>query len=711
MQGKDFLYFLTDELGRSYYVENGIVKVSAQPRPLEYTPEGWMEILVQLIKNQKYFALDRGVTVPLDFVEDGAIIVKDAYYKKGGKAQLWLVMSKQELYYDGIEYGYSYKGVYRGALDFSEFNHTGPKVTISISEDGPVKYIKANENAIYEIDVDVPEAMKIKMDGIRLRGTKRFVVIDPTYNHGIDGGVKEMIPMQETNSEGYFFNIGFASSAGSITDADYDFIQGEDLSTSDKWNGVISEADSVSYSIHFEGKIMVERGTGAYASRVGFDIKLETSTGRLFTLGNISNDFGPFDTAVPYSFSIDSAEITLFKDETFFIYQVPTAFQSTNRWHYEEGAIFEYHTKDRYKTTYIKALPLLYVYKKLIEKVTGGRYQADSTLLDDNFNIPITCGDAIRGIAGAIIKTSLSKLFQAVNSGAIWTAGMGVIGGVIRIEKKDRWVDYSDPIDLGEVTNLSVKPAEDYIFNQLNIGYEPQDYDDVNGRQEFNNTSRYTGPETEVTKSLDLISPYRADSYGIEFTRINLEGKTTTDSSSDNDVSFIHVNATPINDPIEGIVYTLNRDLNAFATGLIEPESVFNIYLSPSRCADRSGSFIHSCFYKMDGEFLTWQTTDKNADLATTNPVVIEKSNKHIGSLAPALFTSNILEFEAPSPVNLLELHAASPGRAFKCRYLGIPLKGIAVKIGIRLGDYEVQTIQLLSAPDNDLEQLINVAD
>lgn len=707
MQGKDFLYFLVDELGRSYYVENGIVQLSAQPRPLEFTPEGWEEIEVQNARNQKYFALDRNFTLPLDFVEDGAIILKDAYYKKGLLAKVFLVISKQELYYDGAEYGYHYKSYYRGAIDFTEFNHAGPKVTISITEGGPVKYIKANENAVYEIEVDVPEVIKIKMDGVNLKGSKRFVVIEPTYNHGIGTDVKEMIPMQASNSEGYFFNIGFAESAGSITDADYDFIQGEDLSTSDKWNGIVRDVDAITMSMHIEGAIIKRRsGSGFWGPRVGLDVKLETSTGRLFTLFTLEHDFGPSPAAAqPWKFSLDSAPVTLFRDETFFVYTVPTAFQSNNAWDWLEGTTFEYRTTDRYKTTYIKALPPLYVFKKLIEKVTGGRYQADSALLANNFNIPITCGDAIRGIPGAKIKTSLSQFVQAKNT--VHGVGIGEIGGVVRLETKSYWVDYSDPIDLGEVTELSISPASDYLFNLLKIGYQPQEYDDVNGRQEFNNTSQYTGPEIEETKTVELISPYRADCYGAEFLRLNLEGKTTTDSDSDNDVFMIHTNAVPVNDPVEGLVYELNRDLNVGATGLLEPDSVFNVFLSPARCLQRNGSYIRSCFYKMDGENLIWQTTDKNADLAAGG--VVEKANINIGSLAQALFTPNILEFEATSPVNLVELLAASPARAFKFSYLGIQLKGIAVKVGIRPADYAAQTFTLLSAPDNDLEQLINV--
>lgn len=706
MQGKDFLYFLVDELGRSYYVENGIVKLSAQPRPLEYTPEGWEELEVQYGKNQKYFVLDREVTLPLDFVEDGATIVKDAYYKKGPLAKMYLILCQQALFYDGNEYGYYYKGVYRGALDFTEFKHKGAKVAISISEGGAVKYIKANENAVYEIDVDVPEAVKIKMDGIRLIQKANYLVTNGALPNDLAGHIIE-VPLLGNEA---ISSINATSEDRVVTGN----------APSNLWNTgqriltTGNETTEVTVNWDFDLFVSLAGGVGAiFGTRILLQchVLLDENTryeipgleaganlqaiggGDPLLLYNRTHHFnGSFTFTAPAN-----ARVILYmsanqnRDLTFFTYG--------------SNGTFSIDYTYTHRTTYIKALPPLYLFQKLIEKVTGGRYQADSTLLDSNFNIPITCGDAIRGIEGAKIKTSLSQFFQAMNT--VHGVGMGEVGGIVKMETKSNWVDYSDPVDLGEVADLQVNPATNYLFNLLNVGYQPQEYDDVNGRQEWNNTSKYTGPEIEETKTLELISPYRADCYGIEFLRLNLEGKTTTDSDSDNDVFMIHTKAVPINDPVEGLVYELNRDLNAGATGLIQPETVFNLYLSPARCLRRNGDFIRACTYKMDGEKLVWQTTDKNPDVAAGG--IVERADVTIGSLATPLFTANLLEFETPSPVDLVELMASNPGRAFKFTYQGVELKGIAVKIGIRLGDYAAQTFQLLSAPDNDLTQLINV--
>jgi hypothetical protein len=356
--------------------------------------------------------------------------------------------------------------------------------------------------------------------------------------------------------------------------------------------------------------------------------------------------------------------------------------------------------------TYIKVLPPEYMFKKLIEKATNGEFLAESVVLASNHNISMTCGDAIRRIPGSKIKTSLSDFFTSYDIQL--DLGMGDRSGKVILEPKYTWIDYNNPIDLGEVKGLRVKPATDYLYNTIKYGYPEQNYDDVNGKQEFNNSLLFTTPYTRVAKELSKISPYRADCYGIEFTRINLEGKTTTDNSSDNEVFLIHTEAATTPDGPDGApYYKLDRSLNATATGVLDPATVFNIYLSPKRLIERNGRFLHSLFYKLDGGKLLFQTTEKNAELKTTTPLVIEKADVTIGNLLPQLFSPNLLEFETPAPVDLIEALEASPVRTFIGSYLGVPFAGIPVKVSAASETNEAQDYTLLASPGTSLEPLI----
>ena len=372
---------------------------------------------------------------------------------------------------------------------------------------------------------------------------------------------------------------------------------------------------------------------------------------------------------------------------------------------YDNTEPFEFNITDsvyRHRSTTIKALRPIYVFQQLIGKITNGAYTAQSDYLANVINdIPLTCGDSIRRISGSVIKTSLRDFFTSYNSH--FGLGMGMLGNTLRLEQKSFWVQYTDVIDLGEVSKMKVSPANDLLVNNIKIGTPNQEYDDVNGKQEFNTTYEYSSPITRVSREMNLVSVYRADSYGIEFTRINLEGKTTTDDKGDNDVFMIH-----IEDAVRGDgYYHLDRSLNAGATGLLTPSTVFNLYLTPSRALRRNGDYIRSLFYKLDARYLTFQTADKNDSVIAGG--ITESADIQIVSLSNPLFSCNYLDFETKVPINILDLLAANPLKAFAGTWAGFSFVGIPEKISVQPGDNGAQAFKLLASPTTDLTQLITI--
>ena len=76
------------------------------------------------------------------------------------------------------------------------------------------------------------------------------------------------------------------------------------------------------------------------------------------------------------------------------------------------------------------------------------------------------------------------------------------------------------------------------IYSAVTIGYEKQDYEGFNGRDEFNFNNTYSTGHTVNERKLSLMSKYRADCYGIEFA-VQKRGQDTTDSTSDKDIFFV----------------------------------------------------------------------------------------------------------------------------------------------------------------------------
>lgn len=709
MQGKSHIYFLVDEMNRSLYADGDIVNVSAIPRPLVFTPDGWTKIEINNQRNTKYFALDRSFSVPLDFVEDGALILKDAYYKKGVEAKVYLVILKQKLQLtkDGAGnitgFGYYYDSFYRGEIDFSQFQHNGVKVTVNIMEGGIPKYIKASENTKFELDIEVPEARYVYMDGVKLMQKASYVLGNGALPNDLGRATisltmlgNESISSINAVTED---RVKTGNSPGALWNANTWF-----LTTGNKSTDVTVTWD---FNVYLELAAGVGgiNPTNIILQMCVVESSSSTNNIPLQTLGvhdpiliyNHKHHFaGSFTTTIPANRRV-----------ILYMTSGPGSNADLTYYTYDNDGKFSIEYTYTHRPTYIKVLPPEYVFKKLIEKVTDGLYQAESIVLAANHNVSMTCGDAIRGIPGSKIKTSLSDFFTSYD--VQFDLGLGDISGKVKLEQKASWIDYNNPIDLGEVKGLKIKPAGDYLYKSIKIGYPEQQYDDVNGKQEFNNTSLFTTPITRVSKELNKMSAYRGDCYGIEFTRINLEGKTTTDDKSDNDVFLIHTEPTPTAGGPGTDFYKLDRSLNATASGVLDPPTVFNLFLSPKRCLERCGRFIHSLFYKLDSGKLVFQTTEKNAELKTTSPSVIEKADVTIGSLLPQLFGPNLLEFETPAPVDLIEALEASPIRSFAGTYLGVPIAGIPVKVSAASETNEEQDYTLLASPSTALEPFIKI--
>ena len=122
----------------------------------------------------------------------------------------------------------------------------------------------------------------------------------------------------------------------------------------------------------------------------------------------------------------------------------------------------------------------------------------------------------------------------------------------------------------GGCTEFQYTVNEGLIYARVRVGYDRVDYDSVNGRDEFRFTNSYDTGVTLTDTSLDLISPYRADAYGIEFLAAK-RGEDTTDDGSDNDV-FMAGAALKA----DGTCYELLRGGDYAVTGVISPETMFN---------------------------------------------------------------------------------------------------------------------------------------
>jgi hypothetical protein len=735
-------YFLLNKEGKSFNYDTDIV-VNDNPVPLENTPDGWQDKLVNFGRNTKYFGLFRSFTIPLKFVTEGKKVLRHLLYNTGIETVCSLAIKK-------LNNAWTYDPYFKGEIDFSKFSDEHDYATANVMEGGLAKLLKAKEGTNYEIKIEGDGLIPVRMTGLDFKCTINYAFI-----------AGQTTPLVSTT---YTLGYQFASQEGTSI-------------------GVVTGSSPFQSTKNFDYKTNNDRWVLWSTQRaVTFNFK-HPLTYQATSNGNIHIYFlkntGTFQDIIPtqavtagmHTFNIDTTINLAVGEKLFIILDTGIGINV-----FDGLANISYSSKAL--SSNIKAKTAASVLKELIKVLSDNEFTAISDLLDNRTDIVITCGDAIRGLPGAVMKTTFSDFFKAMYCSPL-RAALGLDNNQARMESFEYFFDPTTLIyDLGEINNLKTSIAEDLIYNSVKVGYQDQKYDDVNGRDEFNSTQQYQLPITRIVKEWDLVSPYRADCYGMEFVRANLTEKKTTDSDSDNDIFIIQVqevkllndvfvdvtfgngtlliNALVPNEIITGVkiriigstsndgdyliliastLFTqtqLNIDhnfvpgtqnvkvqfygyepkkgpYNTTPTGLISPDSVFNLELSPKRCLYAHGNYLHSILDKLETKNITFQSALKNAEVVSNvgGVIVTEKADVLVNDLEPKVFLPYYFTFDCNVPVDLVDLMALFSKGYFSFRWLGNTYKGFPIDISIKPSDNDSQEFKLLACPDNDMSKLI----
>lgn len=251
----------------------------------------------------------------------------------------------------------------------------------------------------------------------------------------------------------------------------------------------------------------------------------------------------------------------------------------------------------------------------------------------------IVAAESIRNIAEAKIYTSFSDFakWMEVVFGFIYE----IEAGEIVFKHRNRLFSENIVMDIsGHVGELSVNLDNSNIYSIVRVGYNKQDYESINGRDEFRFANEYiTGVEINENK-LELISPYRADAYGFEFL-CQKRGDSTTDNRSDKDIFFIDVTEDTTS-------YQLDRSI--LISGVINPASMFNQAFAPSEIVRSNDSYIGVFSNK-----LMFSSSEGNSDVSVNG--VFESSdielNQSLATVGKLKISSDIQKLPEGSFIGL----------------------------------------------------------
>lgn len=262
---------------------------------------------------------------------------------------------------------------------------------------------------------------------------------------------------------------------------------------------------------------------------------------------------------------------------------------------------------------YIDVITPTKVLNCLLKSINGGKEgiigKITSVYNSRIDNCVIVAAESIRGIPDAKLYTSYTKFVDWME--AVFGFVPVIDGNIVQFVHRDTLFGTSiiKEFDVHH-TDFTYSVDEKLIYSSVRVGYDKQDYDSINGRDEFRFTAEFMTGVDITDNKLELISPYRADAYGIEFLA-QKRGKNTTDNESDNDVFFIGAEDRLITP--SGMCYRLIRagwDIN----GVLNPDKMFNVMYN-----QRDMLLANSKYIGISADKLKFTSSDGNSDVVINN--------------------------------------------------------------------------------------------
>lgn len=697
---RKFQHYLIDSLGRSYFKENNLIKSGAARRYLPLSPKGWDEIALAWERDiLGLLGMNRSVTLPLSFSHEGADIIRDQYLKKRIDPDLYLLITRHQFLLTDTTYRNFYKFFYKGEPDFSTFKDDGTQVTVNIGEGGIHKKIKSNLVTTFQVPVS-DQSINVKTDGIYLYFKKRFSMFADSFSAGVselgDGDdIRNYLPsFMKTNEEGTTVNLVSLDvnrtelpNVFDLATMDGDFMRSVD----------VVEVESV---LRFNFKVTkTPTGNGGHCK-----VKVYKNTGALVaTIADIAFTGAgynqTFNVELPVNFTLAADEKLFYVVETratkSILSPVPVLVTIAFT---ESHSDFSY--KSKYRQTITKWEKPSVVFKQAIKEITGDENNADTTYIEQFDHLVIASGDRIRGIDSPV-KTNLEKFLGFCR--VLMAGGFGIINKKAVVKARAALLDRTNTRQLLQVKNLVYSEASDLRPNRFKFGYVDRDIDDVNGKFEFNNTYEWQAPFDGPDKAVEFVCPYYGQPYVIETIRATLDGKTTTDSSADNE---IFVAAIDLNNPevIDGItVYPLLRPAFTSIEGIPDTTNIFNLTISPKRIMELHRREIDSLMDGFDGKYLKFKATTKNQNLKTVlgADVVDEDQNYKISK--DKYYQMVYIDIDTEGDTDLVDIMDTDPNVCFE---FGAGVAGFPTKCGLQPDSRQEQGYRLLASTDTDLKNI-----
>lgn len=549
--------------------------------------KNWDDIEISQKRKDKG-GITRSFSNKFEFAKSGYTILENEYLANYTKSSAVVVIGL-------LNDSWSYNEKFRCSLDFSTQQKDGSIVSINAIDNSSEAIINANKSQVYDIPVIELKERELYYDRMSLinRATfylnpnssqedsgffinidvdKRFVNFPLIYGD-TDFPVKNMISIQDLHAEATDFDGGNDYFIKCITPVK--------ISLRLNFN-IQSLGGNKTSNLYLD---IQKRNNGNVISNELIRLVSDNILEVIYIDKTLEIEMSQNDTIWAYFYQPDPGNIVSYKVRAYNIQEISVSYTGRN-----SAINIDAFTPSKLLTSLLKKMGL---------DMIGELETGDS---------PIPCmlaAESIRGFTSAKVHTSFSKFTEFARA---------VLGYEYEIQENkvifrhlSKFYDTTQYKELDHVNQLDLSINEGLIFSGVDIGFEKKDYDEINGRDEFHFTNSFSTGLSINDNVLKLISPYRADCYGIEFLA-DKRLDDTKDDSSDNDL-FI-VDAAVLSGKL-----VLRRDDNFGAAlevrGVLFPDTIFNAAYSPRKMLLNNRRYIGACT-----DYLTFTASNGNSAIS-----------------------------------------------------------------------------------------------
>lgn len=553
-------------------------------------------------KRPAYDGVVRSFSTQFEFVKRAYRLLDDEFYTNYLNAEATVIFSLRNN-------NWEYDEVFRCALDFSTYMEDGLIAYINALDNTLAATIKAKKNIQYEYPVANLYVKKLNYDRLEKKNNAKWII---TGNN---------IKIDDIN---YVENTFYASGSPKGAQTVYTipiYISGSPeidikniIETYDVDKKVVSEYD---YSDRYFIKNVSE-------DNISVNIKLSFELDVEFAgegTPNIRLESYPHDGKVLFYQALVNGKNTIQLDKDFIIqsgmivfFEVMTTtdyVKITQVLPHASNEFVEISFLGRGEPANIDVISPIELLDKLLASMseTTDTYYGviddyDPRMsLDRLSTVYIMAAESARGLPKAKIYTSYKKYCDWMEAEFGYVPVIS--GNEVTFIHRDKLFTNTVVKELGKrINDYELTVNDGLVYSSVKVGYDKQDYDSINGRDEFRFTNEFSTGLKLLDNTLSLISPYRADAYGIEFL-VQKRGEDTTDSDSDNDVFFVSCD-------LDGVNLKLYRPYSAAQlSGLLSPETMFNIQYSPRFMLEANKKYIGACT-----NLLKFASSDGNSDVS-----------------------------------------------------------------------------------------------